>query len=56
MDTQKLAIKLKNGSTLNWEIRQSDCLHNVGGKWYSMLDELSFPADMTTGKAVMTGY
>lgn len=56
MDTQKLAIKLKNGSTMNWEIRQSDCLHNVGGKWYTMLDELSFPANMATGKAVMTGY
>jgi ketosteroid isomerase-like protein len=53
IDTQKLVIKMKDGSTVNWLLRQSDCLHNVGGHWFSVFDELSFPMDPKTGKAVM---
>jgi hypothetical protein len=44
---------MKDGSTVNWLLRQSDCLHNVGGHWLSVFDELSFPMDPKTGKAVM---
>ncbi len=53
IDTQRLAVKLKNGGTMVWTLRQSDCLHQVGGRWFSVFDALSFPLDVKTGKAVM---
>jgi ketosteroid isomerase-like protein len=55
-DTQILTLKMKNGSTAHWTVRQSDCLHYANGKWYSVFDELSFPLDLKTGQAAMSGY
>lgn len=52
IDTQILSIKMKDGHAVNWQLRQSDCLHYVNGKWYTLIDELSFPTDLKTGKAV----
>ena len=55
-DKQILTIKMKNGSTLHWTLRQSDCLHYEDGNWYSVFDELSFPVNLKTGQAAMSGY
>ncbi len=56
LDMQNLAITLKDGSSITWVLRQSDCLHHVNGKWYSMYDEVSFPAVPALGRAVEAGY
>ena len=53
LDTQDVVITMKDGSTQNLSLRQSDCLRHVGGKWYSFFDMISFPVDPATGKAVM---
>jgi ketosteroid isomerase-like protein len=51
IDSQVLTIKMKQGSMATWQLRESDCLHYVNGKWYTLVDELSFPIDEKTGKA-----
>jgi hypothetical protein len=53
IDTQNIDVLMKNGTAAKQRLRQSDCLHYAGGKWYSVFDELSFPVDLQTGKAVM---
>ena len=53
IDTQSLRMKMKNGTAQSWKLRESDCLHQVGGRWYSVFDEVSFPPDWKTGKAIM---
>jgi ketosteroid isomerase-like protein len=53
IDRQNLTIKMKSGGTVKWQLRESDCLHYVNGKWYTLIDELSFPIDLKTGKAAM---
>lgn len=52
-DTQDLTLTLKDGSTKNISIRQSDCMRRVGGKWYSFFEMISFPIDMKSGKGIM---
>jgi ketosteroid isomerase-like protein len=52
-DTQNLTLTLKDGSTKNISIRQSDCMRRVGGKWYSFFEMISFPIDMKSGKGIM---
>ena len=53
IDTQSLTVQTKDGKMFKQTLRQSDCLHYAGGHWYSVFDELSFPVDLKTGKAVM---
>lgn len=51
IDTQKLTLNLKDGTTRNVALRQSDCMRRVGGKWYSFLEMISYPIDAQTMKA-----
>jgi ketosteroid isomerase-like protein len=53
LDKQDVVITMKDGSTQNLSLRQSDCLRHVDGKWYAFFDMISFPVDPATGKAVM---
>jgi ketosteroid isomerase-like protein len=53
LDQQDVVITMKDGSTQNLSLRQSDCLRHVDGKWYAFFDMISFPVDPATGKAVM---
>jgi hypothetical protein len=34
-------------------LRESDCMHRIGGKWYSFFEMNSFPMDPETGKSIM---
>jgi ketosteroid isomerase-like protein len=50
---QELTLNMTNGTQQHVSFRQSDCLHRVGGKWYSFFEMGSFPVDMKAGKAIM---
>lgn len=50
---QNLTVTLKNGKTLAFSFRQTDCLRQVGGKWAAFFEEVSYPVDLKTGKSVM---
>jgi ketosteroid isomerase-like protein len=52
LDVQDITITQKDGTQRNFMLRQSDCMRRVGGKWYSMLEEISMPIDPKSGKAV----
>lgn len=49
---QTLVTHLKNGTVTHYSFRQSDCLHRVDGKWYSVLEMVSFPIDPKTQKPI----
>src|SRR5262249_12780175 len=49
-----LKINMQDGKSQFMSFRQSDCLRQVDGKWYSVFEMGSFPIDTKTGKAVMT--
>lgn len=49
---QDVTIHEKDGSTRKATFRQTDCLHMIGGKWYSFQEVVSFPLDLATSKAV----
>ena len=53
IDAQDIQLAMKDGSTKNISLRQSDCLRRVDGKWYSFFEMISFPMDAKTGKSVM---
>jgi ketosteroid isomerase-like protein len=53
LDTQRITLKMKDGSTQKLALRQSDCMRKSGDKWYSFLEHLSFAVDPKTGKGVM---
>jgi ketosteroid isomerase-like protein len=53
LDTQRITLKMKDGSTQKLALRQSDCMRKSGDKWYSFLEHLSFAIDPKTGKAIM---
>lgn len=55
LDTQRLTLTMKDGSTRKLALRQSDCMRKSGDRWYSFLEHLSFAIDPATGKA-MTGF
>jgi ketosteroid isomerase-like protein len=50
---QALSMHLKSGGYYDMSIRESDCVKRVGGKWYTFLEENSFPADVKTGKSIV---
>jgi ketosteroid isomerase-like protein len=52
LDTQRITLKMKDGSTQKLALRQSDCMRKSGDKWYSFLEHLSFAVDPKTGKAI----
>lgn len=54
LDTQRITLKMKDGSTQKLALRQSDCMRKSGDKWYSFLEHLSFAVDRKTGKGVMS--
>jgi ketosteroid isomerase-like protein len=54
LDTQRITLKMKDGSTQKLALRQSDCMRKSGDKWYSFLEHLSFAVDPKTGKGVMS--
>jgi ketosteroid isomerase-like protein len=53
LDTQRITLTMKDGSTQKLALRQSDCMRKSGDKWYSFLEHLSFAVDPKTGKAIM---
>lgn len=54
LDTQRITLTMKDGSTQKLALRQSDCMRKSGDKWYSFLEHLSFAVDPKTGKGVMS--
>jgi ketosteroid isomerase-like protein len=44
----------KNGKPLDMTIRVSDGYKKIDGKWWIVLEHLSFPVDPSTGKADLT--
>jgi ketosteroid isomerase-like protein len=54
IDTQHLTLTMKDGSSRNLALRQSDCMRRVGGKWYSFMEMISYPVDAKTMKAQIT--
>ena len=54
LDTQRITLKMKDGSNQKLALRQSDCMRKSGDKWYSSLEHLSFAVDPKTGKGVMS--
>jgi ketosteroid isomerase-like protein len=54
LDTQRITLKMKDGSTQKLALRQSDCMRKSGDKWYTFLEHLSFAVDPKTGKGVMS--
>ena len=55
LDTQRLTLTMKDGSTRKLALRQSDCMRKSGDRWYSFLEHISFAIDPATGKAI-TGF
>ncbi|MEY4270148.1 MAG: hypothetical protein RLZZ58_1364 [Pseudomonadota bacterium] len=53
LDTQRITLKMKDGSTQKLALRQSDCMRKSGDKWYSFLEHLSFAVDPETNMAIM---
>lgn len=53
IDTQNITLKMKDGTTQEIALRQSDCMRRVDGKWYSFLEMVSYPVDEKTYRAVM---
>jgi ketosteroid isomerase-like protein len=53
LDTQRITLKMKDGSTQKLALRQSDCMRKSGDKWYSFLEHLSFAVDPKTNKAII---
>ena len=41
----------KDGSKLHLVVRQTDVLRKISGKWLIVQEHVSFPVDLTTGKA-----
>jgi ketosteroid isomerase-like protein len=54
LDTQRITLTMKDGSTQKLALRQSDCMRKSGDKWYSFLEHLSFAVDPKTGKGLMS--
>lgn len=54
LDTQRITLKMKDGSNQKLALRQSDCMRKSGDKLYSFLEHLSFAVDPKTGKGVMS--
>ena len=54
LDTQRITLSMKDGSTQKLALRQSDCMRNSGDKWYSFLEHLSFAVDPKTGQGVVS--
>lgn len=54
LDTQRITLTMKDGSTQKLALRQSDCMRKSGDKWYSFLEHLSFAIDPKTGKGIMS--
>ena len=52
-DTQNLTLKMKDGSTKQLSLRQSDCMRRIDSKWYSFFEMISFPIDARSGKGIM---
>jgi len=51
IDTQRITLTMKDGSTRKVALRQSDCMRRVGGKWHSFLEMVSYATDAKTMKA-----
>ena len=54
LDTQRITLTMKDGSTQKLALRQSDCMRKSGDKWYSFLEHLSFAVDPKTGQGVVS--
>ena len=54
IDTQRITLTMKDGSTQKLALRQSDCMRKSGDKWYSFLEHLSFAVDPKTGQGVVS--
>ena len=54
LDTQRITLSMKDGSTQKLALRQSDCMRKSGDKWYSFLEHLSFAVDPKTGQGVVS--
>lgn len=54
LDTQRITLTMKDGSTQKLALRQSDCMRKSGNKWYSFLEHLSFAVDPKTGQGLMS--
>ncbi len=54
IDTQHLTLNMKDGTKRSVALRQSDCMRRVGGKWFSFMEMISYPADAKTMKAQMS--
>ena len=54
IDTQRITLTMKDGSTQKLALRQSDCMRKSGDKWYSFLEHLSFAVDPKTGHGVVS--
>ena len=50
---QDIVAEELDGSVLKSQIRQTDCLHNVDGHWYSYVESVSWPIDEATDKAII---
>lgn len=55
ISVQLITLHLWDGKTKPLYWRQSDCLHRVGGKWYGLLTQSSFPLDAQTGQMYTGG-
>ena len=54
LDTQRITLSMKDGSTQKLALRQSDCMRKSGDKWYSFLEHLSLAVDPKTGQGVVS--
>jgi len=41
------------GETMEFITRQTDCYHRVGERWLMVYQQVSFPVDLASGKAVL---
>jgi ketosteroid isomerase-like protein len=55
MASQDITLTANDGTKRNISRRQSSCMRRVGGKWYSILEMISYPIDMATNKAIIDG-
>lgn len=54
IDTQRITLNMKDGTTRKIALRQSDCMRRIGGKWFSFMEMVSYPVDANTMKALVT--
>ena len=54
LDTQRITLKMKDGSNQKLALRQSDCMRKSGDTWYSFLEHLSLAVDPKTGQGVVS--